>query len=297
MGLRSNPTYRQRRFGAEVRKLRERAGLSVAEAALRMGMKPPHLSNIEAGRTSLSPERLRTLAAAAGATPPAHVDALVELGQGSGKGWWTEYRQALNAPHLDLAELEAGAARLRSYELLLIPGLLQTLDYATAVYEAGYVEASPEVKANAVRFRMDRQKVLTGERPPRLHAIIHEAALRVRYGKRDVMRDQLLRLIEVSRLPNVTVQIFPLESEGRPALGSHAFMLVEPPVVELGTVIVDQLGRSDFLGEPRMVREYGESFDTLSRLALPPVDVGTASATGTGKDSLGLLQHILYLLL
>ncbi|MEU0807067.1 helix-turn-helix transcriptional regulator [Streptomyces sp. NPDC005970] len=296
MGLRVDPTYRQRRFGVEVRRLREAAGLTVSEAAQVLGMRQPHVSNVEAGRTSLSAERLQKLAQALSGTYTYPVDALLALGRESGKGWWSDYHATLGANHLDLAELEAGAVALHSYELLLVPGLLQTFEYATAVHSSGFSPAVNDVRETAVEFRMQRQRVLTGDQPPRLHAIIHEAALRVLYGGRAVMRDQLLRLIEASRLPNVTIQVISLEDEGRSAF-SHPFMLIEPDVVELGTVLIDQLGKAQYLDDRQSVAEYGQSFARLSELALPPVDADAVPEARTAKDSLGLIQHILYPLL
>ncbi|WP_078510601.1 helix-turn-helix domain-containing protein [Streptomyces himastatinicus] len=296
MGLRANPTYRQRRFGAEVRRLRERAGLTVGEAARLMGMHSPHLSNVEAGRTSLAAERLGVLTQALEATSTTYVDALRAMGQESGRGWWSDYRKVLGASHVDLAELEAGARILRNYELLFIPGLLQTREYATAVHGSGFSEAVREVQGEAIEFRLRRQLVLSGRRPPHLHAIIHEAALRVLYGGRAVMRDQLLRLIQASRLPNVTIQIVPIDNEGSAAF-SHPFMLIEPEVAELGTVLVDQLSKGQYLDDPQALIEYGQSFARLSELALPPIDAEVAPEARTAKDSLGLIQHILYPLL
>ncbi|MBD3007827.1 MULTISPECIES: helix-turn-helix transcriptional regulator [unclassified Streptomyces] len=296
MGLRANPTYRQRRFGAEVRKLRERAGLTVGEAARLMEMHSPHLSNVEAGRTSLSAERLDMLAHEVEGTTATFLAALQTMGQESGRGWWSDYRKVLGASHVDLAEQESGAQALCNYELLFIPGLLQTREYATAVHGSGFSEAVREVQDRAIEFRLRRQLVLSGERPPRFHAIVHEAALRVLYGGRTVMRDQLLRLIQASRLPNVTIQIVPIDNEGSAAF-SHPFMVIEPSVVELSTVLVDQFGGSEFLDDLDAVTDYRQSFQRLSELALPSIDAEAAPEARTGKDSLGLLQHILYPLL
>ncbi|MEC4018482.1 helix-turn-helix domain-containing protein [Streptomyces sp. H27-D2] len=296
MGLRGNPTYRQRRFGAELRQLRERADLSSTDAAALLGMKQPHMSAIEAGKTSLALERVQRLAGIYGLSSTPFLESLTEMGKDSGKGWWSAYRKMLGASHLDLAELESAAVGLASYELLFIPGLLQTLSYMTALHSGGSGSSRPEVQDAAVEFRMERQKILTGENPPRLHAIIHETALRVQYGGHEVMRDQLLRLIEVSRLPNVTIQIVPLEADARAAF-SHSFMVIEPAVRELGTILVDQLGKSQLRGDPQSITDYSANHTRLSELALPAVDARSEPETRTVKDSLGLIQHILYPLL
>jgi len=294
MGLRANPTYRQRRFGAEVRAIRERAGLSTGEAADVMGMRQSHISNVEAGRTSLSPRRLRALAAASGSENTTYVDALVELGQSSGKGWWTERRGQLRPSLLDLAELEDCAESVVCYEPMFIPGLFQTLAYATAGYRGGYALTPPEQQAREVDFRMRRQGVLTGERPPRVHAVIHEAALHVSWGDSAIMRDQLLRLIEVTRLPNVTLQVLPFDG---PVGFGTSFTLLEPTVPQLSTVVVAHVEKSLYLGDQEALARYRDCFARLCEAALPPQTAEANTEAFLEKNSLGLIQRLLYPLL
>ncbi|MFC5034363.1 helix-turn-helix domain-containing protein, partial [Streptomyces fildesensis] len=109
MGLRTSITERQRRLGAELRKLRERSGMVTKEAGEVIGMGSAHLSHIEAGRTSIVTSRLRALCEAYGCTDEPYVEALVDMAEDSGKGWWTEHRKLVSPIALDLAELEAGA--------------------------------------------------------------------------------------------------------------------------------------------------------------------------------------------
>ncbi|KAA6214205.1 XRE family transcriptional regulator [Streptomyces albofaciens JCM 4342] len=287
MGLRANPTYRQRRFGAEVRRLRERAGLTVSEAAGVMGMRQSHVSNAEAGRTSLAPARLRELAQTASGTRSTYLEALIDLGQRSGKGWWSLYRNSVRAPLLDFAELEAGAESIACYEPLFIPGLLQTRAYATAVHRGGYVEVPRSTEAAAVEFRMERQRVLSGEGAPRVHAVVHEAALRASFGGRELMRDQLLRLIDACHQPNVTLQVLPFDG---PLPFGAAFTVLMPPVRELSTVVVPHVGNSLYLGEVEAVERYARTFARLAEAALPP-------EARRSKDTVGLIERILYPLL
>ncbi|MEV0266641.1 helix-turn-helix transcriptional regulator [Streptomyces sp. NPDC050617] len=294
MGLRANPTYRQRRFGAEVRKLRERAGLSVGESAAVMGMHQSHISNVETGRTSLSEERLRKLARAAGHTNAALVDALAELGQSSGKGWWSQYRERLRPSLMDVAELESRATVIFNYEPMFVPGLLQTIEYATATSRGGYARASHHEQDLDVEFRVRRQSVLQGEGAPRLHAVIHEAALHASIGDRGVMRGQLLRLVEASRLPNVTIQVLPFD--GPVAFGT-SFTTVEPMVPELSTVIVAHVEKSLYLGDSEAIARYTDWFATLRQVALPSLDAAVLPEAHVAKDSLGLIQRLLYPLL
>ncbi|MEV2213048.1 helix-turn-helix transcriptional regulator [Streptomyces sp. NPDC050997] len=294
MGLRANPTYRQRRFGAEVRGIRERAGFTAIRAAQAMGMNASHISTVESGRTSLSPDRLRRLTSASGGEDATYVEGLIELGGESGKGWWTEYREQLRPSLLDLAELEDRAERIVCYEPMFIPGLFQTLVYATAGYRGGYALASPEQQEREIDFRMQRQRVLAGERSPQIHAVIHEAALHVSWGSPETMRDQLLRLIEVARMPNVTLQVLPFD--GRVGFGT-SFTLLEPAVPQLSTVVVEHVERALYLGEAEGLARYRNWFARLCEAALPPVVAATETEAFLVKNSLGLIQRLLYPLL
>ncbi|MEV0635212.1 helix-turn-helix transcriptional regulator [Streptomyces sp. NPDC050619] len=294
MGLRVNPTYRQRRFGAEVRTIRERAGLTAGEAAAVMRMQASHISNVETGRTSLSPERLRLLAEASACKDTTYVDGLVDLGHASGKGWWSEYRDRLRPSLLDLAELEDGARDIVCYEPMFIPGLLQSEEYATAGYRGGYTGASHPEQDLEVEFRMRRQTVLSGENAPRLHAVIHEAALHMSFGDPAIRRGQLVRLLEVAELPNVTLQILPFD--GAVAFGT-SFTVLRPPVRKLSTVIVAHIERSLYLGDADSLARYDDWFARLCEVALPPVSGDSRHSSHTIKDSRGLIQRLLYPLL
>ncbi|MGW4986658.1 helix-turn-helix domain-containing protein [Streptomyces mirabilis] len=294
MGLRANPTYRQRRFGAEVRAIREGAGLTAGEAATVMGMQASHISNVESGRTPLSRERLRALVEASRCKDTTYVDALVEMGQASGKGWWTEYRDRLRPSLLDLAELEDGACDIVCYEPMFVPGLLQTEEYATAGYRDGYTSASRSEQDREVEFRMHRQAVLSGEHAPRLHAVIHEAALHVSFGDPAIRRGQLIRLLEAAELPNVTLQILPFD--GAVAFGT-SFTTLRPPVRALSTVIVAHIERSLYLGEADSLARYNDWFAKLCEVALPSTSGERRPGSHSVKDSCGLIQRLLYPLL
>ncbi|KOG91074.1 XRE family transcriptional regulator [Streptomyces varsoviensis] len=268
--------------------------MSVAEAAGRLGMKPPYLSNVESGRTGLSEERLRILMQDAGGTTKPFADALTELGRSSGKGWWSEYRERLRPSLMDVAELEAKATAIFNYEPMFVPGLLQTPEYATATARGGYARASHHEQDLDVEFRMRRQGVLEGDGAPRFHAVIHEAALHASIGGQGVMRGQLLRLVEASRMPNVTIQVLPFD--GAVGFGT-SFTMVEPVAPELSTVIVAHVERSLYLGDPESIARYTDWFARLREVALPSLDATVLPEAHVAKDSLGLIQRLLYPLL
>ncbi|MDO0913172.1 helix-turn-helix transcriptional regulator [Streptomyces sp. DT2A-34] len=293
MGLRTTITERHRRLGYELKQLRERAGLSAGEAAERIGMGRAQLSQIETAKTTILTERLRELCRLYACKDETYVEALVSMSEATGKGWWTAYRKPMEQGPLNMAELEAGAAQLRMHQSLLIPGLFQTEDYARSIFTSpglGFEQIE-----DALKFRMERQQVLTRENPPAVHAVIHESALHMRFGGTEVLRGQLLRLIELARMPNVTVQIYPFTSRAHPALSGN-FVHVIPTVAELGTVVLEHFGSFDYLGDRESLDQYGAVFASLTKYALAPVDVSLAPEAHSVKDSLALIQHLLYTL-
>ncbi|MFF8815915.1 helix-turn-helix domain-containing protein [Streptomyces pactum] len=295
MALRTTISERQRRLGAELRKLREQAGLTVSEAGGLIGMGRVHLTHVEAARTAIPTPRLRALCESYGCTSATYVDALVCLSEDKGKGWWSAYKGKLPASALDLAELEAKADALASYESLFIPGIFQTEDYTTSIFRADDEVNTPEAIETAVGFRMARQGILTGERPPEVHAVIHEAALHMRFGGAAVMRKQLLRLIELSELPNVTIQVLPFAAEGVSTL-STPFLVLSSHGRALQTVLLETPAESLFLHDAEPITKYRKQFDRLRAAALPPIDAKVSPATHETRDSLGLIQYVLYTL-
>ncbi|MFD9909225.1 helix-turn-helix domain-containing protein [Streptomyces sp. NPDC059063] len=291
MAPRSNPSERQRRLGAELRKLRTRAGLSGEQAATILDADRARISNIEAGRIDVSRNRLYKLLREYGCPIGPFFDGLMELAQERGKGWWDEYRDVVTPSGVDLAELEARTARIRIHEPLFIPGMLQTPDYAHAVISS--VESEAALVERFVKFRLARQRILASEALASYHAVIHESALRVRVGGAKTMRKQLLRLIEVARLPNVTVQIFPFDA-GVYAAFSRPFVLFRGATPELDTVYLEHPLNSVFLGDGERTDEYARMFERLGGLALAPVNPEASPESHETQDSLSLIQHIMY---
>src|SRR5690349_9372168 len=166
-----------------------------------------HLSHVEGGRTAIPTDSLRALCRSYGCTSEPYIDALVALSESTGKGWWTQYRHTLPQYALDLAELESAADSIRWYESLFIPGLFQTEDYTRAIFESSPWPKNAQAREAAVAFRMERQHILTGPNAPQIHAVIHEAALHIRFGGAAVMHRQLRHLIELADLPNLTLRV------------------------------------------------------------------------------------------
>ncbi|NUP14627.1 MAG: helix-turn-helix transcriptional regulator, partial [Streptomyces sp.] len=184
MALRSEPTARQMRLATELRRLRDAAGITGREAAAALGVSSAQISQIETGLAGVSEKRLRRMAANYACSDSALIDALVTMATDRTHGWWEGYQESLPTPYLDLAEVEYHASHRWDVDFLHIPGLLQTDDYARALFS--YVNAEfPQSEVDLrVEHRMRRRGIIERSDPIPYEAVIHEAALRIRVGDR-----------------------------------------------------------------------------------------------------------------
>ncbi|MEV1078982.1 helix-turn-helix transcriptional regulator [Streptomyces sp. NPDC050211] len=271
MAARTSPTERQKRLGAEVRRMRTAAGLTGEYAAGLLGVDRGKISNIESGTRTISAERLRTLACNCDCDDEAYVDALVEMAQPSERGWWERYRGSLPAGLLDIAELEHYAVRLRSVHLIHMPGLLQNSDHAQAVFKAGLPPLPDHEVALRLAHRLERQRVLERDNPTEYVGIVHEAALRMQFGGRKVARAQLEYLLGASERPNVTLCVIPFTAGSFPGAGQTA-VYMEGPVPQLDTVQIDSAHGPEFLYQETQLSKYRAQLDWMERHALSPTE-------------------------
>ncbi|MFI1052720.1 helix-turn-helix domain-containing protein [Streptomyces griseoruber] len=265
-----NPTLRQRRLGAELRRLREQAGFSVTGAAGLLGVNQGRVSMIETGRSSLSADRVRTMASAYACFDEALVDALTDFTGRRASGWWEPYREHLPAALVDLAELEHHATGLRVALVTHIPALLQTTDHARALFRAVVPPMRQYEIEHRLTHRIRRQGILDRETPPPYSAFIHESALRMGFGGPHVAFGQLKHLVEMSELPQVTVRVIPFGTENFPSTG-QSFDYVEGPVRQLDTVQLDtHHGGCGFLDSEAQLTKYRAVLDHMETCALPP---------------------------
>ncbi|MEV5599146.1 helix-turn-helix transcriptional regulator [Streptomyces sp. NPDC052496] len=238
MPAREAPTVRQRRLGGELRKLRERAGLSATEAGALTGLGQSRVSNIEVARIGVSAERVRTLARAYGCADAALVEALADMAVGGNRGWWEDYREKLPPDLLDLAEMEQHATAIWTAQVSHLPGLLQTTDYARLTFLQNVPEPSPPHVEHLVSHRIKRQEVLYRESPVPYTAIIHEAALRMEFGGHSLTRKQLEHIVAMSERERVTVLVIPFSAGIFPGAG-QTVVYAEGVVPQLDTVQLD----------------------------------------------------------
>ncbi|MFF0160298.1 helix-turn-helix domain-containing protein [Streptomyces sp. NPDC005263] len=267
--MRSTPTGRQLRLGAELRKLRERAGLTSTQAAQLLGIKQNQVSNIEAGRHGVSPDRLRTIACSYDCSDRALIEALAAMTPDRRRGWWEEYRELLPAVLLDLAELEHHAVRLRTAVTVHIPGLFQTTEYARELFRQAVPQLPPPAVEHRVSFRVKRQAVLFRDPPTAQQVIIHEAALRMRFAGATVTRDQLKYLLDMNERDNISLHVLPFDSSIFPGSGQSIYY-AEGPVPQLDTVNLDQSHGPVFLDAEAQLDKYRVLLERMEAAALSP---------------------------
>ena len=265
--MRSNPTGRQLRLGTELRKLRERAGLTSTQAGKLLGVQQNQISNVEAGRAGVSPERVRTLASHYDCGDKALVEALSYMATERIRGWWEEYREILSHGLLDLAELEHHGAALRTSHTAGLPGLLQTTDHAREVFRQVVPALPPPEVEYRLSFRIKRQSVVFREDPPPYRAVIHEAALHMEFGGPTVARQQLAHLLTMSERERVTIQVIPFRAGAYPGAGQPIYY-VHGPVPQLDTVQLDQAHGIVLLDAEAQLNKYRQVLARLESIAL-----------------------------
>ncbi|MFI0821714.1 helix-turn-helix domain-containing protein [Streptomyces sp. NPDC021098] len=269
MPPRNSPTARQQRLGAELRKMREAAGMTAREAADLLGANAIQMSQIETGKAGVSEERLRRIVSQYACLDTRLVDALVGMAAERAKGWWESYRGTLAHGALDLAELEHHATYMRTLQAAYVPGLLQTENYVRALMAYGVPEPPLEQLEALVSFRLRRREVLQRDGASRFEAIIHEAVLRTRVADRKVAREQLSFILEQSERPNVTIRVIPFDVDGFGGAGA-SMLYVGGPVPKLDTVQLDAWHGSLWMDAESQLARYRALLDraALSSLAV-----------------------------
>jgi transcriptional regulator with XRE-family HTH domain len=264
----------RRQLAARLKELRDGTGFTLTEVAERLEINQGSLSRIENGERGTSPVRVRALLDLYGVdddTQRSDVLDLVRADKEQQKPWWRKYSTVLTATRYDgYLALEAGATYLANYQPMLVPGLLQTEDYARSVISQMRMDLSPPEVESLVKVRMERQNSrLGGEHPTKLWAILDEAVLRRTIGSAEVMREQMGKLTETSEQPNITVQLLPFSLGAHPGLYGPFVVLTFPdPTPNL--VWLENPKNSVYLESTEDVANYTEIFDQLRACALGP---------------------------
>ncbi|MCX5286420.1 MULTISPECIES: helix-turn-helix transcriptional regulator [unclassified Streptomyces] len=270
MPPRSNPTARQVRLGTELRRLREAAGLKARDAAAFLNSTSGQMSHVELGIAAISPERVRRLAAYYACMDDALIEALVVMATDRTRGWWEEYRGVLSQVNLDVAEAEYHARYMRDIVITRIPGLLQTPDYARAVF--AYMNPGlPEREVDAkVEFRMRRRTAVDGDDPVPYEAIIHEIALRLRVSGREVSRAQLRQILDLVEQGHATVRVIPIDQDGFAGSGA-SMMYAGGPIPQLDTVLRDSPAGVGFIDAEAQLNRLRTLIHRVEEASLDPM--------------------------
>ncbi|MEU9055723.1 MULTISPECIES: helix-turn-helix domain-containing protein [unclassified Streptomyces] len=262
-----NPTVRRRRLGQELRRLRELKGMTAEEVAERLLVSQSKISRLENGRRSISQRDVRDLCGVYEVEDHRIVDSLMQMAKDSRQqGWWHSFG---DIPYSVYIGLETDAASLRVYDPQVVPGLLQTNQYAEALIAGALPETAQTEIEKRVQVRMRRQeRISTEENPLRLWTVLDEAALRRVVGNRSLMRDQLEQLVEQSQLPHVTVQVIPFDMGAHPGLNGQYAILEFPDAADSSVVYIEGVTSDLYLEKANDVQKYSVMYEHLRAQAL-----------------------------
>ncbi|MFF6978393.1 helix-turn-helix domain-containing protein [Streptomyces sp. NPDC008343] len=275
--MQHGPAVRRRKLGAELRALRTGAGLTSGEAARLVGWHQSKVSRIETGASGVKPADVRLLLDVYGVRDAQLRQLMLALaGSDAGDGrdhWWHAYRGVLPTTYRDFISLESQASAMRTLETSVVPGLLQTPEYARAVTRAavGGLDDDADERLDAlVAVRLARQDVLRAEPPLELSAVLDEAVLRREIGGPEVMERQLRRLVEAARLPQVRLQVLPFAAGEHIGITGPFVIFSFSRTSDLDVVVLDHLTSSLYLERKEDLQAYTEAFNALRIHALSP---------------------------
>lgn len=271
MTERSSPVVRRLRLGQELKLLRERRRLTGRDVAEALGWSPSKVSRIESSKTMPSAEDIEALARLYDLDDEKLAELLELLSDADKRGWWETYEGELPEEYIRFLGLEDEATVHRHWEPQLVPGLLQTEEYAKGVITAA--RGISRIAHSGVRSRLDarleRQKhIFNRADPPTIYMVVDESALLRRFGDPSVMRAQMEHLLELSVLPNVSVRILPLDAVH--ALSTGAFVHLKFSAFD-DIVYLEHLYSARFVEDQGKVAGYESAFDEIQSNAL---DVG-----------------------
>jgi transcriptional regulator with XRE-family HTH domain len=263
-----SPTVRRRELGALLRALRTEKGLTVEQVADRLLCSPSKVSRMETGHGIATPRDIRDLCDFYEVTDPAERDRMMTLArEGKRRAWWQSYDLA----YANYVGLEEAAVAISAFQSSVVHGLLHTADYARAQHESSMPRLDPHQIDLQIEAKLARQRILTQPNPPRFAVVLDEAALHRLVGGRQVMADQLAKILDMSALPNVNVQILPFELGAHPALEAN-FTILQLPDPTPGVVFVEGMIGSTYLDRPEDLKRYHDVFSKLQSMALNPQD-------------------------
>ena len=261
-----SPIIRRRELGALLRQLRNARGWTAEQVAERLLISTSKVSRLETGSRGASARDINDLCDLYQVDDEQRRRLLELASEGKQRAWW----QPLALSYSIYVGLEAEATGISDYGLGIVPGLLQTADYARAIVRAALPKWAPQIVEQRVQGRMARQQLLHAENAPRFDAVVDESILHRVVGSRTVMRAQLERLLVLSELPNITLRVIPYEAGAMPS-GHSKFVILSfaSPVIS-DVVYIENLTSDLYLDEADGVETYRAAFQTLAEMAASP---------------------------
>ncbi len=280
--LQGSPTVLRMILGRQLQALREKAGLTHQQAADAIYSSEWTIRRIEAGKGALKPLNIKSLLIAYGVTDVREIDAFLSLARdASRQGWWHSYSDVLPEWFKVAVGLEESASLIRAYEPQVVPGLLQTQEYARAITAASFPSEPEEDTERRVALRLARQDLLRRPAPPEYWVVLEEAVLRRPIGGAEVMRGQVGYLIEAASRPNVTLQVLPFSAGWHPAMYGMFNIFRFPDDTMPDVVYSEELTGAFYLNKPEETGKYTEALDRMAAQAATP------------DQSLSILRQIL----
>jgi transcriptional regulator with XRE-family HTH domain len=265
------PTGRRRRLGAELRRLREAAGLTIDRVAEELECSPSKVSRIETGQVSATPRDVRDMLGLY-RVDDARIEAMVQVArEARQRGWWQKFVDVPDGVPAYVG-LETAATSIDIYMALLVPALLQTPDYARAVIAAVRPDLPPAEIDRRVELRLRRQDLLDQERPPRIRVLLDDTVLRRPVGGPAVMAAQRRRLLADADRPAVTIQVLEVDAGAHAGMDGPFTIFGFPAPAERDVVALDSAADALYLEGPEDVARYRRVFELLLPAARSPED-------------------------
>ena len=268
----TSPVVQRRRLRAELRRARLEAGLTQEQVALAMDWSLSKLIRIENGTVNISTNDLKAILAHYEITDEKRTAEFLALSRGAReRSWWSGYRDVASPRLLQLIEYEAASIITRNFQPLLVPGLLQTEEYARNVYQRLNPQDSEERIESLVEVRMRRQELLSRSDAPLIFFIIDQAVVQREVGGKAAMRRQLSQMIELAAVPNVTIEVVPFGAGAHPGL-LGPFQIYEFPDTADDDALWLEGPTGDLLSRdnPEEILSFREKFEQLRQISLGP---------------------------
>ena len=263
------PTLRAQWLGQQLRALRESAGMTLRQAGEYLQRDPSMVSRFESAEYPIRRGDVLALLDLYSVSEERIRDGLQRLSDDVWrKGWWDDFASTVDRRYIDFVWLQSRTERLRTYSAMLVPGLLQTREYAeTLIRNVATADTPEEQIGKMIELRMMRQEILRGDEPVDFAAVVDESVLHRIIGGPKVTRDQLAALLDAADRPNVEVRVLPL-NHGQHAGLDGSFWFYEMPDPYPDVAYVDTLGGALYVEEDEAVDRFRQAYAQLSAAAL-----------------------------